>query len=130
MAQQNARIPLELEDRLNVMAAAMDARPEPFKGALFRYVLSRIIRDRPFAQLVWMHAQSADAKGTTGARIKFRADAALPQQAKAIAHDANIHDLSTILRGAILTVHVLLAAPKERDAMAHDLRLLAVGSGA
>jgi hypothetical protein len=39
-------------------------------------------------------------------------------------------DLSAILRGAILTVDVLLAAPKLREAMKHDLRLLAVGSGA
>ncbi len=130
MKEQNARISLELEDRLNMMAARMDARPEPFKGALFRYALARVVRDKRFARLVWKQAQSPEAKGTAGARIKFRAEAALPEQAMALAHDAGINDLSTILRGAILTVDALLAAPKQREAMKHDLRLLAVGSGA
>lgn len=130
MKEQNARISLELEDRLNMMAAEMDVRPEPFKGALCRYALSRVVRDKTFARLVWKHAQSAGAKGTAGARVKFRTEAALPQQAMAVAHASGISDLSTILRGAILTVDVLLAAPKQRAAMRHDLRLLAVGSGA
>ena len=99
-------------------------------NALFRYALSRVVRDRWFARLVLKQAKSAEAKGTAGARVKFRAEAILPQQAKAIAHDAGVNDLSTILRGKILTVDVLLAAPKQRAAMKHDLRLLAVGSGA
>jgi len=127
--EQNARIPLELEDRLNMMAHSLDIRPEPFKGALCRYALSRIIRDKRFAQRVWKNAVSADAKGTPGGRVKFRSEASLPREAKAVALDAGIDDLSTILRGAILTVDVMLAAPRERAAMEHDLRLLAVGSG-
>ncbi len=130
MKEQNAWISLELEDRLNMMAAELDVRPEPFKGALCRYVLSRIVRDKKFARLVWKHAQSAEAKGTAGARIKFRAEAALAQQAMAVAHESGINDLSAVLRAAILTVDALLAAPSQREAIKHDLRLLAVGSGA
>jgi hypothetical protein len=127
--EHNARIPLELEDRLNMMAHSLDIRPEPFKGAVCRYALSRIVRDKRFAQRVWKNAISADARGTPGGRVKFRSEASLPREAKAVALDAGIDDLSTILRGAILTVDVMLAAPKERAAMEHDLRLLAVGSG-
>lgn len=127
--EQNARIPLELEDRLNMMAYSLDIRPEPFKGALCRYALSRVVKDKKFAQRVWRFAVSAEAKGTPGGRVKFRSEAALPREAKAVAHDAGIDDLSTILRGAILTVDDMLAAPKEREAIEHDLRLLAVGSG-
>lgn len=55
--------------------------------------------------------------------MKFRSEASLPREARAIALDAGIDGLSTILRGAILTVDVMLAAPKERAAMEHDLRL-------
>ena len=127
--EQNARIPLELEDRLNMMAYSLDIRPEPFKGAVCRYALSRVVKDKRFAQRVWKNAVSDDAKGTPGGRVKFRAESSLPREAKAVALDAGIGDLSTILRGAILTVDVMLAAPKERAAMEHDLRLLAVGSG-
>jgi hypothetical protein len=127
--EQNARIPLELEDRLNMMAYSLDIRPEPFKGAVCRYALNRVIKDKRFAQRVWKNALSADAKGTPGGRVKFRSESSLPREAKAVALDAGIDDLSTILRGAILTVDIMLAAPKERAAMEHDLRLLAVGSG-
>ena len=127
--EQNARIPLELEDRLNMMAYSLDIRPEPFKGALCRYALSRVVKDKRFAQRVWKNAVSDDAKGTPGGRVKFRSESSLPREAKAVALDAGIGDLSTILRGAILTVDVMLAAPEERAAMEHDLRLLAVGSG-
>ena len=130
MKEQNARISLELEDRLNMMAAELDARPEPFKGALCRYVLTRVVSDKPFARLVFKHARSADAKGTTGARVKFRAEAVLAEHAMVIADDAGIGDLSTILRGGILAVDVLLTTPKQREAITRDLRLLAVGSGA
>jgi hypothetical protein len=129
ITEQNARIPLELEDRLNMMAYSLDIRLEPFKGALCRYALSRVITDKRFAQRVWKNAVSAEAKGTPGGRVKFRSAASLPREAKAIALEAGIDDLSTILRGAILTVDVMLSAPKERAAMEHDLRLLAVGSG-
>jgi hypothetical protein len=127
--EQNARIPLELEDRLNMMAYSLDIRLEPFKGAVCRYALSRVLTDKRFAQRVWKNAVSAEAKGTPGGRVKFRSEASLPRAAKAIALEAGIDDLSTILRGAILTVDVMLSAPKERAAMEHDLRLLAVGSG-
>ncbi len=129
MKEQNARISLELEDRLNMMAAHMDARPEPFKGALCRYALTRVVHDAKFARRVWKHAQSA-AKGTPGARVKFRAEAVLPERAMAIAHASGVNDLSKILRGAFLTVDELLSAPKDREAITYDLRLLAVGSGA
>jgi hypothetical protein len=129
ITEQNARIPLELEDRLNMMAYSLDIRLEPFKGAVCRYALSRVITDKRFAQRVWKNAVSADAKGTPGGRVKFRSEASLPREAKAIALEAGIDDLSTILRGAILTVAVMLATPKERATMEHDLRLLAVGSG-
>jgi len=127
--EQNARIPLELEDRLNMMAYSLDIRPEPFKGAVCRYALSRVIKDKRFAQRVWKHAVSDEAKGTPGGRLKFRSESSLPREAKAVALGAGIGDLSTILRGAILTVDIMLAAPKEKAAMEHDLRLLAVGSG-
>jgi len=127
--EQNARIPLELEDRLNMMAYSLDIRSEPFKGGVCRYALSRVIKDKRFAQRVWKNAVSAEAKGTPGGRVKFRSEASLPREAKAVARDAGIDDLSTIIRGAILTVDVMLAASKERAAMERDLRLLAVGSG-
>jgi hypothetical protein len=130
MKEQNARISLELEDRLNVMAAEMDARPEPFKGALCRYALTRVVRDAKFARRAWKHALSAEAKGTPGARVKFRAEAILPAQAMAIAQASGVKDLSKILRGAFLAVDELLAEPRECEAMRYDLRLLAVGSGA
>ena len=130
MKEQNARISFELEDRLNMIAAEVDARPEPFKGALFRYALARVVRDKRFARQEWKQAQSSSQKGTPGARVKFRAEVELPQQAMAVAQIAGIHDLSSILRGAILTVDGLLARPKQREAIKHDLRILAVGSGA
>lgn len=129
MKEQNARIPLELEDRLNVIAQELDFRPAPFKGALCRYALFRVAGDRKFAQLVWKNARSPGAKGTPGAKVKFRAEDALPQAAMAAAQEVGIEDLSSILRGAILTVSELLGTPKERGAMLQDLRLLAVGSG-
>jgi len=128
--EQNARISLELEDRVNMMAYALNIRPEPFKGALCRYVLTRVVRDRRFAKRAWKCAVSSDATGTPGGRLKFRAEATLPVAARAVAHDAGIDDLSTILRGAILAVDALLSEPRERATMEHDLRLLAVGSGA
>lgn len=130
MKEQNARISLEMEDRLNAMAAELDARPEPFKGALCRYALTRVVRDATFARRVWKHALSAEAKGTPGARVKFRAEAVLPEQALAIAHASSVRGLSKILRGAFLAVDELLAAPKDRESIKYDLRLLAVGSGA
>ncbi len=128
--EQNARIPLELEDRLNIMAHSLDIRPEPFKGALCRYVLDRVVRDARFADRVWALAVSAEAKGTPGGRVKFRADVGLPKAAKAAAAAAGIGDLSAILRGAILAVDVMRREPRERAAMEHDLRVLAAGSGA
>jgi hypothetical protein len=128
--EQNARIPLELEDRLNVMAQALDLRPEPFKGALCRYVLARIARDRRFAARVWALAASDEAKGTPGGRLKFRADAALPMAAMALAEAAGVTDLSAVLRGGILAVDGLRSEPAERAAIEHDLRVLGVGSGA
>lgn len=130
MKEQNARISLELEDRLNVIAAEVDARPEPFKGALFRYALARVVSDKRFARQVWKQAHSPHQKGTAGARVKFRADVELPQQAMAAAEAAGIYELSAILRGAILTVDELLSRPTQRAALKRDLRLLAVGSGA
>jgi hypothetical protein len=128
--EQNARIPLELEDRLNMMAYSLDIRPEPFKGALCRYVLDRVVRDERFAERVWALAVSAEAKGTPGGRVKFRADAGLPKAAKAVATAAGILDLSSILRGGILAVDGMRSAARERVAMEHDLRVLAAGSGA
>jgi hypothetical protein len=128
--EQTARIPLELEDRLNMMAHSLDVRPEPFKGALCRYVLDRVVRDEPFAQRVWTLAVSAEAKGTPGGRVKFRADAGLPKAAKAVAAAAGVSDLSSILRGGILAVDGMRSAARERVAMQHDLRVLAAGNGA
>ncbi len=130
MKEQNARISFELEDRLNMIAAEVDARPEPFKGALFRYALARVVHDKRFARQVWKQAQSPNQKGTAGARVKFRAEIDIPQQAMVMANLAGVHDLSSVLRGAILTVDGLLARPKQREAIKRDLRLLAVGSGA
>lgn len=130
MKEQNARISFELEDRLNMIAAEVDARPEPFKGALFRYALERVVHDKLFARQVWKQAQSSAQKGTAGARVKFRAELDLPQQAMVLASVAGVHDLSSVLRGAILAVDGLLARPKQREAIKRDLRLLAVGSGA
>lgn len=128
--EQNARIPLELEDRLNMLAHSLDIRPEPFKGALCRYVLDRVARDARFAERVWALAGSAEAKGTPGGRLKFRADAGLPNAAKAVAAAAGIGDLSSILRGGILAVDGMRSEARERVAMEHDLRVLAAGSGA
>ncbi len=128
--EQNARIPLELEDRLNMMAQALDVRPEPFKGALCRYVLGRVVRDRVFAERAWALAASPEAKGTPGGRVKFRAGVALPKAAKAAGTAAGIGDLSAILRGAILAVDAMRAEAQERVAIEHDLRVLAAGSGA
>ena len=130
MKEQNTRISLELEDRLNVMAFELDARPEPFKGALCRYVLARVVRDKKFARLVARFAESGDASGTAGARLKFRAEAALPESALRVSNEFGVTDLSALLRGAILAVDALLSAPAVRDTMLHDLRLLALGSGA
>ena len=128
--EQNTRISLELEDRLNVMAFELDAKPEPFKGALCRYALARVVRDKKFARLVARLADSNEATGTAGARLKFRAEAALPESALSVASDLGVTDLSALLRGAILAVDALLTAPASREAMVHDLRLLALGSGA
>jgi hypothetical protein len=61
--EQNARIPLELEDRLNMMAYSLDIRPEPFKGAVCRYALSRVVKDKRFAQRVWKNAVSEVPSG-------------------------------------------------------------------
>ena len=130
MKEQNTRISLELEDRLNMMAFELDARPEPFKGALCRYALARVVRDKKFVRLVAKCAESNDASGTAGARLKFRAEAALPESALRVAAHVGVTDLSALLRGAILAVDVLLTAPAAREAMLHDLRLLALGSGA
>ncbi len=130
MREQNARIPLELEDRLNMIAHSLDIRPEPFKGALCRYVLDRVVRDARFAERVWALAGSAEAKGTPGGRVKFRADAGLPKAARAAATTAGIGDLSSILRGGILVVDAMRSEARERVAIAHDLRVLAAGCGA
>lgn len=130
MKEQNTRISLELEDRLNVMAFELDARPEPFKGALCRYALARVVRDKKFARLVARFADSNEASGTAGARLKFRAEAALPESALRVVEPLGVTDLSALLRGAILAVDALLTAPVAREAMVHDLRLLALGSGA
>lgn len=130
MKEQNARISFEMEDRLNMMAAEMDARPEPFKGALCRYALRRVVDDKRFARHVWKEAQGPVQKGKPGARVKFRAPAELSEQALATAREAGIHDLSAVLRGAILAVSQELARPEDRAAITRDLRLLVVGSGA
>jgi hypothetical protein len=124
LREQNARIPLELEDRLNMLAHSLAVRPEPFKGALCRYVLDRVARDERFAERVWALAVSAEAKGTPGGRVKFRADAGLPKAAKAVAAAAGVSDLSSILRGGILAVDGMRSAARERVAMEHDLRKL------
>lgn len=128
--EQNARIPLELEDRLNVMAQALDVRPEPFKGALCRYVLGRVVRDRAFAERAWALARSPEAMGTPGGRVKFRAEAALAKAARAVGAAAGIGDLSSILRGAFLAVDGMRSEPGGRAAIEHELRVLAAGSGA
>ena len=130
MKEQNARISLELEDRLNMMASAIAVRPEPFKGAVCRYALARVATDKSFARLACQCARGDAVKGTPGARVKFRAQASLAADAMAVAHTEGIDDLSTLLRGALLAVDGLLATPATAQAMQHDLRLLAVGSGA
>ena len=130
MKEQNARIPLELEDRLNVMAYRIGARSDVFKGALCRYALQRVTHEPVFARLVRRCADSEGARGTPGARVKFRAEAELARQALAAAHDVGLDDLSVVLRGAILAIDALLATPKSSAATEHDLRLLAIGGGA
>ena len=130
MKEQNARISLELEDRLNMMASTMAVRPQPFKGAVCRYVLARVATDKVFARLVFGHARRDDVNGTAGARVKFRAEASLSVAAMIVARDAGIEDLSTLLRGALLAVDGLLATAATRRSMRHDLHLLAVGSAA
>ena len=66
----------------------------------------------------------------TPSGTKFRADAALPQLALSVAERFGVTDLSTLLRGAILAVDELLTTPAAREAIVHDLRVLALGSGA
>ena len=55
---------------------------------------------------------------------------ALPESALRVAEHVGVTDLSALLRGAILAVDALLTSPAAREAMVHDLRLLALGSGA
>ena len=88
------------------------------------------MRDKKFARLVARFSESGDASGTAGARLKFRAEAALPESALRVVEPLGVTDLSALLRGAILAVDALLTAPAAREAMVYDLRLLALGSGA
>ncbi|MES3034940.1 MAG: hypothetical protein V4813_13155 [Gemmatimonadota bacterium] len=129
VTEHTVRIPLELEDRLHMIASAIGSRLEPFTGAVCRYALSQFVSDRQFARLICTQATSGGTKGTPGGRLTFRADALLVTQARAVARDAGIRDLSTLLRGAILALEALLASPEERAALEHDLRLLAIASG-
>lgn len=124
-----ARIPLELEDAIGMIAVNFAARAEPFKGALARYYLDRVCHEPTLLARAVAASQSRLATGSAGGRFTFRCEQALRQEALRVASRAGITTWATLVRGLLVVATedaLHEPVPKRLHADLHALALAAV----
>jgi hypothetical protein len=97
-----ARVPLQLQGALGLVAARYEARPEAFSAPLIRFYLREVGRDAGAAALVRDLARDPIARGRRRGRISVGVDKRLWDDAWRNAQGAGIRDRSELARGLLV----------------------------
>ena len=97
-----ARVPLELDDVIRMIADYYNVSDQAFRSSLLRFYLYQLVKNESLARRIKRLSEKDLARGKAPARVSLRLSYDLWNDAWTVLNNSGINDWSTVIRGIII----------------------------